>query len=171
MDFSALVFFGQLGKSCPPLNALHHVAQYVSQLPQGYFQTIGYIRADNTLVFSKQSTTQLLSGLLFIVEAIIQLYNVRSVRAAHGVRYLGKAYNVKRSILMWWQQDSEQYHLFETDQAGDLLTRTVVGEDWKATKCLQFLSTTEGIDLAQGLKRVKKQTLPALSVEKQMRLA
>ena len=107
MDFSALTFFGTLGCNYPAMNALQYVATYVSQLPQGHFCEIGYVRAqtDNQLRLTKHSTTQLVSAMHFVVDAILQLYNVQTVRAAHGVKYFGTVRNVKRSILMWWQQD------------------------------------------------------------------
>ena len=107
-------------------------------------------------MLTKQSTTQLLSALHFIVDAIVQLCNVQSVRAAHGVKYFGKASEVKRSILMWWQHDVEQYHLFEANQAGELSTKNIVGDDWRQAKYLQFLSTTAEIDLSQAVEELQE---------------
>ena len=80
-----------------------------------------------------------------IVDLILQLSNVQTVRTAYGVKYFGKVHNVKRSMLMWWQQDIEQYHLCKSDAAGDFSTKRIVGDAWKNSKNLQFLSTTEGI--------------------------
>jgi hypothetical protein len=155
MDFSALALFGALGCTYPAMNALQYVAKYVSQLAQGQLCAIGYIRSDNELRLTKHSTTQLVSAMHFVVDAILQLRNVQTVRAAHGVRYFGKVHNVKRSILMWWQQDIEQYHLIESDAAGDFSTKSIVGDAWKNTKYLQFLSTTEGIDLANAIEELQ----------------
>jgi hypothetical protein len=94
MDFSALVLYGALGCAYPAMNALNYVAAYVSQLPQGQLCEIGYIRSDNELRLTKHSTTQLVSAMHFVGDAILQLCNVQTVRAAHGVRYFGKVHNV-----------------------------------------------------------------------------
>ena len=59
-------------------------------------------------------------------------------------------------MLMWWQQDIEQYHLLDSDQAGDLFTKNIVGDDWRNTKYFQFLSTTEGIDLFQVVEEIQE---------------
>ena len=99
MDFSALVLFGALGCDYPAMNALQYVATYVSQLPQGQLCEIGYVRTrtDKQLRLTKHSTTtQLVSAMHFVVGAILQLYNVQTVRAAHGATYFGTVSNVKR---------------------------------------------------------------------------
>ena len=153
MDFSGLAHFGHLGEAYPAMNALQYVAEYVALIPQGEMNILGYKRTDQQeLQLTKESTTQLLSALHFIVDAILQLYNVQSVRAARGVKYFGKVARMKSSIIMWWHEEIEQYHIYEAEQADLVFTKYVVGDDWKTAKYLQFLSTTEGIDLAQALE-------------------
>lgn len=104
-DFSTLILYGFLGCTYPAMNALQYIATYVFQLPQCQLCEIGYVRSENALRLTKHSTTQLVSAMHFVVDAMLQLCNVQTVRTAHGGKYFGKVRNVKHTILMWWQQN------------------------------------------------------------------
>ena len=157
MDFTALAYFGMYGSAYPVMNALAYIGTYVAQMPKGNMTEIGYVRANNQWRLTAHTTSQLAGALHYIVEAVLQLRHVRTVRAAHGVKYFGKVHNVKSSVLMWWQDTIEQYSILETDTAGDFGTRNVVGEGWRDAKYLQFLSTTEGTDLTDAVEELNEQ--------------
>ena len=158
MNFSALVFFDTLGSAYPVINALNYVAAYVARLPKGEQREIGYAHANSQLRLTTHSTTPLLSATHFIVDAILQLTSVQVVRAARGVRMFKPMRNITHSLLMWWQDDVESYHLHELKSAGPMKTPDVVGDTWSDSKYIQFLCTTLGTDLSRAVADVQERS-------------
>ena len=100
------------------MNALQYMANCVEQLPLGTVCELGYVHSNGQFHITKESTTAILSALHFIVNAVLQLRRVYTVRVARGARHLGRIYNASRTVLMWWQDNIDQYNVFETSHAG-----------------------------------------------------
>ena len=138
------------------MKALQHIASYASQITVGRMKEVGYVMANGQLRLTRDSTARLVSALHYIVDALLQLRYVQSLRIAHGVRYFSKVAHATRSLLMWWQDDVQDHHVLDADANGSFRTYDVVGEKWTETKYLQFLTSSGNIDLSNAAEELQE---------------